>query len=803
MSVSHTISLKIKTNACDLKNFMNLSIPQFILSVLLILFGIFISASYAVETQHKLEAATIIKILDSVEDELKRKQVRVKKLDEYMSQLPGFSSWAHRCVQLVENDLDDIKRNITTLGDAVKGESADVVKKKKSLLKEKSNLEKKLASCRVISLRSEDAIANINKKKQALLAEELFVKGPSFFVLLQDNWQHPAIWVDVTKTFIVENSGLDQMTLGHFLLFLLIVGISAAIGVYFKQVLMRAEGQQKTDDKHSKNYLHALNITLQRYTPFILASISAAIYMYVASRQISPIPFVSIVLYSLPFVFILMAMIHYYLRASMESGLINPEREKVAKSLARRLKVLVVLIFVGYLLFSTIVVQSLPESALLLARAVYVAILFLNLVWVLWLFGYFNKATKRSVFRFVITALFVVTLLLELLGYRNLSFYIFRISIGTLIALGVFRLIGDSLKRVFEGLEHGKTRWQRKIHDLVGVKENEPVPGLVWIRFIVTFLIWLGFFITLMSVWNVPQSYFHIFYEKVSIGFTIGSFEIFPIQIIEAILVLVVLLTINSWFKKRLDQRWLVKTSIERGARESMVAITGYLGLSIAIILSLSVAGMDFSKLAIIAGALSVGIGFGLQNIVNNFISGLILLFERPVKTGDWVVVGTVEGYVKKISIRSTMIQTFDRADIIVPNSELISGNVTNLMLHDMRGRIKVPIGVAYGTDTSKVKDILIKIANEHPDVVVGGKLDPEPRVMFMGFGNSSLDFELRCYIRNIDKRLSTISDINYSIDAAFREHNIEIPFPQRDVHVRDLPTQSLTDKNEKSPDKN
>ena len=777
---------------------MKLNISTFI-CVALVILGAFLSGvSNAKENPDQLDATTIIEALDGVEKELKSKTIRVEKLDEYMTRLPGFSSWAHQCVQSARDGLNSVNGHLATLGEAVEGEPVNVIKKRNSLLKEKTILEQELASCRVISLRNEEAIAKINQVKQSLLAEELFAKGPDFFTLLKDNWQHPAIWIDATKTFITENSGLEKQTIGHFLLFLFIVIASVGIGLYIKLLLKRFENPPHTEDSRTKKYLYALTITGRLYIPYILVSISAAIYIFIATRDLTPTPFVSIVLYGVPIVLILMSLIHFYLRSSLESGLIVPEKEKVARSLARRLKVLVALVFIGYLLLSTIAAQSLPEPAFLLTRTIYAVILLLNIVWILWLFGRFNKVTGRLAFRFVVTTLFASMLVADLLGYRNLSFYVFQITIGTLISFGLFRLISDYTKRIFEGLEHGKTRWQRKIHILVGVKEDEPVPGLIWLRVVVSLLIWSGFLVALMIVWNVPQSYFHIFSEKVATGFTIGSFDIFPIQVVEAILVLVILLTINSWFKKRLEQRWLTKTSIERGARESMVAITGYVGLSIAIILALSVAGMDFSKLAIIAGALSVGIGFGLQNIVNNFISGLILLFERPVKTGDWVVVGTVEGYVKKISIRSTMIQTFDRADIIVPNSELISGNVTNLMLHDMRGRIRVPIGVAYGSDTAKVKEILLKIANDHSEVVKGGVLDPEPRVMFMGFGHSSLDFELRCYIRNIDKRLSTISDINFAIDAAFRDNKIEIPFPQRDIHVRDLPPQALPELNKK-----
>ena len=179
-----------------------------------------------------------------------------------------------------------------------------------------------------------------------------------------------------------------------------------------------------------------------------------------------------------------------------------------------------------------------------------------------------------------------------------------------------------------------------------------------------------------------------------------------------------------------------------------------------------------------------MGIGFGLQSVVNNFVSGLILLFERPIKTGDWIVVGDIEGYVKSIRIRSTQIQTFDRADVIVPNSDLISNPVTNWMLKEARGRIRVPVGVAYGSDTEKVRDILLEVASGHDMVIKDGSA-PEPQVRFRGFGDSSLDFELRCHIEHIDNRMLVISDLNFAIDKAFREHGIEIPFPQRDIHVR------------------
>ena len=212
--------------------------------------------------------------------------------------------------------------------------------------------------------------------------------------------------------------------------------------------------------------------------------------------------------------------------------------------------------------------------------------------------------------------------------------------------------------------------------------------------------------------------------------------------------------------------------------------IAGYLGTSISVVTALIVAGVDFTGLAILFSALSVGIGFGLQNVVNNFVSGLILLFERPIKSGDWVSVGSTEGHVKKIRIRSTLIQTLDRADVIVPNSELISAQVTNWMLRDKIGRVKVAIGVAYGSDTALVKKLLLEVAQTHEDVL-NAPGEHKPTVTFQDFGASSLDFSLRVFIPDIERRFIVASDLRFAIDAIFRENNIEIPFPQRDLHLR------------------
>lgn len=267
--------------------------------------------------------------------------------------------------------------------------------------------------------------------------------------------------------------------------------------------------------------------------------------------------------------------------------------------------------------------------------------------------------------------------------------------------------------------------------------------------------------------------------------FSLGESRITLGTIIYFIVSFILLTYVAKRFRNLLVDKILLKANFERGARNSIGLIARVLFMFIGSIFIIQTAGIDMSSLSLLAGALGVGIGFGLQNITDNFISGIIILFEKPIKVGDRIVVGDTEGDVTNISVRATTILTNENVSIIVPNSEFISSRVINWSHNDRNIRFDIPVGVSYAEDPEEVKEVLLRVADENQNVLK----TPEPTVFFDEFGDSSLNFTLAVWTATYtDKPRRLKTELYFTIFQKFKEKGIEIPFPQRDVYIKSQP---------------
>jgi len=739
------------------------------------------------------EIKQIVEQVKSIEAGIKLENLSIGTLSNYSKKLVGFKLVTSKCIESEQQSLTKADTDLKQLGDVKKKESKEVLKLRKQQEAARITIEARLQECTALNLRIQTVQETVDGRLKKELEERLLARGSDIFEVIGLNLKEPVKWFAQSWDYANKNSWLFNKA-SHAQVNWLIGSIILAllISLLLRWRCLPWVSHRNWSDSTASRFTVSTLTTFCHDSPYVLSTLALSICMAIFTVDIRPVPVMAALAYSLIFFFGARLIIRISLEPTPPGKLFLRVTPGVARQLAQRMQVLAILMMVGYLVIDTLVWVSLPEFARSLARSIIRILLAVNIVWVLWLFQHLAGKMRHAWFRYSLSMVLVVAVIADLSGYSNLAGWLFRSVFGTLVASGmVFTLIRLS-RDMFISLEYARTPSEQRFRRMLGLPAEGHLAFFFWVRMLVTLGFWGLLIWLLILTWDLSTGAVQQMNSYLREGFLVGELRIVPSRVLFALITLAVMITVTSWVKGLMKTQ-LESSPMERGTREAMITMTGYVGVLIAVIISLAMAGIELANLALIAGALSVGIGFGLQNIVNNFISGLILLFERPIKTGDWIVVGNTEGYVRRIRIRSTQLQTFDKADVIVPNSELISGQVTNWMLSDTTGRARIPIGVAYGSDVQKVKQILLRIADEHPEVLTDGSV-PGPFVLFREFADSSLNFELRCHIRNIDNRLRVISDINFAIDKAFREEGIVIPFPQRDVHIYNQPAPPKTE---------
>ena len=752
---------------------------KFALGSLLIL----MSMSSIVNAQ--INANKAISELSILQESLNQSDINERMLKDTREKAINIRTDALSCVNQIEPQVETLKLEVEALEQISPDVDIQIYERLSESRGQLSAEDAKLKNCSLTVVRSSRIIDLSNQLLNELTTELLSEKNEDIFdaiaTLPAQLKQLPDLFFNDTVIQRITNETL------FLLILFLILGFS--FGYFFGDQIKRIQYSDpfKSIDRSIILKLRALFKPFGRVqSPILFGSlgISAAIAL---SLSISPSDSWIIRLGLSPFLASILYLLINWITGPFSPADTNEKSvSDAARNLKQRLNFLSLILIITYFVFGPEWLGSELASDQSLMRIALVSLMIFALIPVL------NKSTslfmedgQYGVIRFMGYSALALSFISELSGFHNLSSFVLN---GFILTLFSTYFLWSLL-----ALTENTVKWINGSTNLVGIRIRSAMDltrdagksklAIYQLFFDASF--WIIYLSILIRVWDPTGTLVETLSSYATDGIPMGDIRVIPTNILAGIIAFTILAGLTGWVKRWIDKRWLRQITPDRGARDALVTVVGYTGFSISALVGLSISGVNITGIAVVAGALSVGIGFGLQAIANNFVSGIILLFERPIKAGDFVSVGDVEGFVRKISIRATEIETLDNQDMLIPNSELISGRVTNWVLHNPYGRLIVKIGVAYGSDIEKVAAILEDSANQHEQVISDGRASP-PKALFMGFGDSSLDFELRVRITDIKRRYDVLSDLNFSINQRFASEKIVIPFPQRDLHIRD-----------------
>ena len=679
-------------------------------------------------------------------------------LDAAVSQLTELDSQAEYCITDTQKKLN----NLSAL--AIPSQSISHFDKSSVdqvyINQQKKEIENVQAQCRLFSIRAKEAVEAYRSASSTFAKKEVLKRGSPLWSIVEKVFYQPlnAQVLQMTKVFFTPAIPSYGMGIG-----LVLFSIFASIFLFLK--LQKSHSMQRL-----------LRPRLLGFgTIFLLATTLLSgcflIYQLSAFANDSRALLIPTLLFSYFFSISLVAFLFQTKWVRAYCLFISLDRAFV-KSFLLNGMTLAVIGLAGYFTFMSVggrdpLMQLLQSSYLFLSLSLFVSFV-----------CFFCR--KHAHFRFIqshrwliynVTAFWMtMEFVLDGLGYHYLAMRLFLSVLTTLSLVSVTGLLAFGAHKVYLAF-YTKPNLNLWAMRYVGYKKGQTFIELLIIKTILQGLtVATGIYFIGHSM-DFTAYYVDSLMDKLIDGIPFVSMIIFPMHIIMGVITFCLL-----FIMFRCIATWIVRHHQSEGEEERQVALASiatYFGFSVALLAGLIIAGFNFTGLAIVAGALSVGIGLGLQSIVNNFVSGLLLLIEKPIQPGDRINVDGIEGFVKQIRIRSTHMITPNREDIIIPNSDLITRRVTNYMFSDKNCRISCEVNVTYGTDTNLVREVLLSIANLHEEVIKTGR--SKPYVLFQSFGPKHLVFELSCLIKDVNRKGIVQSDLNYAIEENFRKHQIDL----------------------------
>lgn len=696
------------------------------------------------------------------------------------------------CVRINEKKISSIDSQIqesTQSSDNINTTHQEINQSKSSadllyLTNERKILADQLSHCRLFSIRAKEALEVYESTLNKIKKEKILAKGKPIWEIIEYVSSN-----NILKTNIPADSFNlpKQILLPKNLYVMLATSFILAATIFYKSYT----------SKRIRRYINLKKIYLKSFILLTLAISASTITAYLA--------FIAYKLhaenYLLTYLSLLISI--YLITLFTIVVTFNVKRIKAFfywYSLDGELfKYLA--IFASTLYILTVITKSLANTLNinpLLWELIKSLLLYIELLITIGFILYFCHAHRQMAFikkyqtpiKLISSLMFIAFAVVNILGYHTLSFHLTFSGITTFAIIFIAILFEQAISKLYAiFINDGPTH--NKLLSFFGYKKGQTLTEIFILKVTLQIIIFLYATYLISKNWGFANIYVENTFKALLNGIKFETFTFHPARIISGIIVFCVLYLI---FRS-------ISTAISRheqfdGEEETQVAVASiftYIGFAVAIVSALLVSGFDFTGLAIVAGALSVGIGLGLQSIVNNFVSGLIILIEKPIKPGDRINIDGIEGYVKKIRVRSTQILTTTREDMIIPNSDLITHRVTNYMFSDKHLTIFCEVGIGYGSDIELARNLLLDIANKHSEVITTIK-NNKPRVFFRSFGENSMLFQVWMLIRDGNKKVAVRSEMYFAIEKAFRENNITIAYPQRDVHIKLSDIEALTE---------
>jgi potassium efflux system protein len=717
------------------------------------------------------------KSLDEIEAAVDSEDITAETLAGFRDKLNSATDILRKKIDWLEPRAKEAEDRLKELGPApakdAPAESAEIAGQRKELTDQFNDVDGELKQARVLTVKTDQLGDRVAQKRHALYANELFARSASIL--------DPSFWTEVYRALPIELRSIEALvdawsehhTRPRWAGAALIIVVTIAIVVVLTRWWLPRMIGEPSNTRSAKAWA-ALWV-------FIWFAIRTPLAGFAALLALTTFGLLTVRLEQIA-QGVVAGMAAAAFGHGVARGLLAPEhphRRLVQEDdetalcfynhllwASRALGVLIVLQVIHKTLFAPLVITVATNALFAATTAAFLVHLVLRL-------GTIKKnrgeALVAASWAHPLGLLMAVLIAIALVaGYAGVAAFI---SLRVIVAAAVFGALFLLLvitQTLFASINEQTPKGQMLAESLGIDPRTLGLSGALLSALIRVLLIATSFLL-IIGPWEVSTADLFDTVRNIPFGFKIGEIRVSFQAILAAILVLVLLLVFMRIIQRWLERELLPRTGLEPSLQLSIVTIFGYVGAITAIALALSGLGFDLQKIALIAGALSVGIGFGLQSIVSNFVSGLILLTERPIRVGDSIVVKGEEGWVRRVRVRATEIETFDRASVIIPNSEFITGVVKNWTRANRLGRIVVKVGVSYETDPDRVRDILTDIANAHPQIVQ----TPPPAAYLVAFGETQLEFELRCVVAEVEKGLSVRSELHYAIIQKFREAGI------------------------------